>query len=299
MVIGDLVLIMTSPAQTIAKYGGVEVVSVCNSVEPGHQRVVDGTLAFLDGDADSEARTPLPDAHVVVLRVKYVAVRAPGPKVHDVAVAAKVGGAVVVAVLGGHVATAVKQDGLALSDLVRRQDDIVLEPLAEDDGGALAVEGAHLDGAYTAVVGQQVNAYQDDHPAPHGHLALNQFHQQGACQHPHKTDDGLLAGFLGIKFGQIAILGKVCAESGLGRAGRDTAEGAQNGGGDHDGDLRHQRQGGKEKIQELAAVVEDVGQKAVVLALGLDGLAHAVGEEDGGHTREGVLDDLQQQGRSG
>lgn len=153
VVIGDLVLIVTGPAQTVAEDGGVKVVGVCDGIEPGHQRVVDGALALLDGDANGEAGAPLPDAHVVVIRIERVAVRTPRLEVHDVAVAAKVGRAAIVAVLGRHVATAVEQDGLAAGDLGGGQNDVVLEPLAEDNGGALAVEGAHLDGAHAAVVG--------------------------------------------------------------------------------------------------------------------------------------------------
>lgn len=144
-----------------------------------------------------------------------------------------------------------------------------------------------------------MDAHQDDHPAPHSRFALDQLHQQRTGQHAHKTDDGLLTGFLGIEFGEITVLGEVSTESGLGGAGGDAAEGAQNGRGNHDGNLGHQWQGGEQQIEELAAVVEDIGEEAVVLALGLDGLAHAVGKEDGGHSGKGVLDDLQQQGGSG
>lgn len=215
VVIGDLVLIVTGPAQTVAQDGGVEVVGVRDGVEPGHQRVVDGALSFLDGDANRETRAPLPYTHVIVFRVENIAVRAPRLEVHDVAVPAEVGHAVVVAVLGGHVAAAVEQDGLAAGDFGWIQDDIVFEPLAEDNGCALAVEGAHLDGAHTTVVGEQMDPHQSHHPAPHSGLALDQFHQQRAGQHAHKTDDGFLAGFLGVEFGEIAVLGEMGAERGL------------------------------------------------------------------------------------
>lgn len=215
VVIGDLVLIVTGPAQTVAQDGGVEVVGVRDGVEPGHQRVVDGALSFLDGDANRETRAPLPYTHVIVFRVENIAVRAPRLEVHDVAVPAEVGHAVVVTVLGGHVAAAVEQDGLAAGDFGWIQDDIVFEPLAEDNGCALAVEGAHLDGAHTTVVGEQMDPHQSHHPAPHSGLALDQFHQQRAGQHAHKTDDGFLAGFLGVEFGEIAVLGEMGAERGL------------------------------------------------------------------------------------
>ncbi|KFY21016.1 hypothetical protein V493_07587, partial [Pseudogymnoascus sp. VKM F-4281 (FW-2241)] len=58
-------------------------------------------------------------------------------------------------------------------------------------------------------------------------------------------------------------------------------------------------EGGGEAVEDHGGVVENIGDEAPALALGLEGEAKACGEENGGDAAGGVLEDGEEEGCCG
>lgn len=186
----------------------------------------------------------------------------------------------------------------ALSDLVGAQHAAGAQVLGVDEGGALLVERAHLHGAHGLVIGPEVHREEHRSPEPDRRDAFNEAHEDAAGEHAEQADDGLLAAVLGVELGEVAGAREVRAEARLGRRARDAAQRAQHARGAERGHARGPRgQGGGQHVEDHGGVVEDVGEEPVALALGLDGLAQPVREQDRGQPPRRLLEDGQQHGR--
>src|SRR5699024_8998426 len=98
---------------------------------------------------------------------------------------------------------------------------------------------------------------------------------------------------------EVVLLRKVARQRGLAGAGGDATEGAEGlGSGEHD-DLWDPLEHGANEVEEEGRVVEEVGEEAVALALGLDGETEALGEGDGCDAGHGVFEDGEEEGVGG
>lgn len=163
---------------------------------------------------------------------------------------------------------------------------------------SLPVQSLHLDGSYSTSVGLEMDGEQQNQCRPCGNRRLDPGDDPAAEQHACQGDDSFLTRILRIELTQIALLGKMCTQTGLCAPRCDSAQGTKNTAETQNHHTRRLGENGRQTVEDEAGIIENVCQQAVHFALGLQGHAKAVREHDGGNATDGVLEDGQQE-RSG